>query len=54
MGLRLEFFVKDMNASIDFYTKVLGFELLRKHRDDYTSLRGDDVMLGIEPDIKAG
>ena len=37
MGLRLELFVENMDASIDFYTKVLGFELLREHPGDYAS-----------------
>ena len=37
MRLRLELFVEDMDASIDFYTKVLGFEVLREHPGDYAS-----------------
>lgn len=49
MGLRLELFVEDMKASIDFYTKVLGFEVLREHPGDYASLGCGDVTLGIGP-----
>jgi catechol 2,3-dioxygenase-like lactoylglutathione lyase family enzyme len=37
MGLRLELYVENMDASIDFYTKVLGFEVLREHPGDYAS-----------------
>jgi hypothetical protein len=39
MRLRLELFVEDMDASIGFYTRVLGFEVLREHPGDYASLR---------------
>lgn len=49
MRLRLELFVEDMDASIGFYTKVLGFEVLREHPGDYASLRCGDVTLGIGP-----
>ena len=49
MRLRLELFVEDMDASIGFYTRVLGFEVLREHPGDYASLRCGDVTLGIGP-----
>src|SRR5918998_4883839 len=49
MRLRLELFVKDIDASIGFYTKVLGFEVLREHPSDYASLRCGGVTLGIGP-----
>jgi len=49
MRLRLELIVEDMDASIDFYTKVLGFEVLREHPGDYASLRCGGVTLGIGP-----
>ena len=49
MGLRLELFVEDMDASINFYTGVLGFAVLREHPGDYASLRCGDVTLGIGP-----
>ena len=34
---RLALFVENMDASIDFYTKVLGFEVLREYSGDYAS-----------------
>jgi hypothetical protein len=46
MGLRLELFVEDMDASIDFYTKVLGFEVLREHPGDYASHLRNQVSTG--------
>jgi lactoylglutathione lyase len=49
MRLRLELFVEDMDASIDFYTEVLRFEILREHPGDYASLRCGGVTLGIGP-----
>jgi lactoylglutathione lyase len=49
MRLSLELFVEDMDASIDFYTKVLGFEVLREHPGDYASLRCGSVTLEISP-----
>ncbi len=52
MRLRLELFVEDMDASIGFYTRVLGFEVLREHPGDYASLRCGDVTLGIGPITK--
>ncbi len=47
MGLRLELFVEDIDASIDFYTNVLGFEVLREHPGDYASLRCGGVTFGV-------
>ncbi len=40
MRLRLELFVEAMDASIDFYTKVLGFEVLREHPGNSTPASG--------------
>src|SRR5690606_14779763 len=50
-GLRMELFVQDMDVSIDFYCRVLGFELLRKE-EGYASLRSGDVVLGLGPIAK--
>jgi lactoylglutathione lyase len=50
--LRLELFALDMEASIAFYTRVLGFELARHEPGDYASLRLGDVVLGIGPVAK--
>ncbi len=49
MRLRLEIFVEDMDASVGFYTGVLGFEVVREHPGDYASLRCGEVTLGIGP-----
>lgn len=49
MRLRLEIFVEDMDASVGFYTGVLGFEAVREHPGDYASVRCGDVTLGIGP-----
>jgi lactoylglutathione lyase len=51
-GLRLELFALDMEASIAFYTRVLGFELTRHEPGDYASLRLGGVALGIGPVAK--
>lgn len=50
-GLRMELFVRDMDISIDFYRRVLGFELLRKE-EGYASLRSGGVVLGLGPIAK--
>jgi len=38
MGLRLELFVRDIEVSIDFYQRVLGFAVLRRDADDASRL----------------
>lgn len=46
--LRLELFVTDMQKSIDFYTKVLGFE--RMNGDpDYVPVRSGSVLIALGP-----
>jgi lactoylglutathione lyase len=47
MRARLELFVEDMETSIGFYTRVLGFEVAHSEPGDYASLRNGDVVLGI-------
>jgi catechol 2,3-dioxygenase-like lactoylglutathione lyase family enzyme len=51
MGLRLELFVADMDASIAFYRRVLGFALVRREAD-YASVRSGNVTLGLGPIAK--
>ena len=51
MGVRLELFVADMDASIAFYRRVLGFELVREE-SDYASLRSGSVTFGLGPIAK--
>jgi catechol 2,3-dioxygenase-like lactoylglutathione lyase family enzyme len=48
MTLRLELFVTDMEKSIDFYTKVLGFERLGGE-PDYVPVRSGSVLIGLGP-----
>lgn len=48
-GLRLELFVKDMEASIAFYTRVLAFKVERHEPGDYASLRLGSVIFGLGP-----
>ena len=52
MGLRLELFVEDMEASIAFYTRVLAFDLERHEPGDYASLRRGSVVFGLGPVAK--
>src|SRR3712207_2752254 len=49
MRVRLELFAEDVEASIGFYTSVLGFKVARSEPGDYASLRNGDVVLGIGP-----
>ncbi|MGA5305628.1 VOC family protein [Nucisporomicrobium flavum] len=51
MRLRMELFVDDLDASIAFYTRTLGFEVIRRG-DDYVSLRRGSVVLGLGPVAK--
>lgn len=39
MDLHVEFFVEDLERSRDFYTRVLGFSLVRQKEDGFTELR---------------
>ena len=48
MSLRLELFVEDSDAAIAFYTKLLGFELVRRE-SGYASVRRGSVVLGLGP-----
>jgi len=48
MSLRLELFVSDMQKSIDFYTKVLGFERL-EGEPNYVPVRSGSVVIGLGP-----
>jgi lactoylglutathione lyase len=49
MAMRFEIFPADLDATADFYTRVLGFALVRDERDHevaYLSLERDDVRIG--------
>ena len=51
MRLRIELFVDDLARSVDFYTRVLGFEVLSL-ADDYVSVRRGAVVIGLGPVAK--
>ncbi len=44
---RLELFVDDMIASIDFYNKVLGFEIGKQQPDKYTPMTNGNIVLSL-------
>lgn len=49
MSLRFEVFPADLDLTVDFYTRVLGFELRRDERDGataYVSMQRDGVQVG--------
>jgi lactoylglutathione lyase len=49
MTLRIEIFPADLDATADFYTRVLGFTLVRDQRDGsagYVALERDRVRIG--------
>jgi catechol 2,3-dioxygenase-like lactoylglutathione lyase family enzyme len=48
MRLRAELFVDDLDASIRFYTEVLGFEVVRRN-DGYASVQRGLVVFGLGP-----
>lgn len=48
MRVRLELFVREMDAAVAFYTGVLGFDLIREE-PGYSSLRRGEVLLGLGP-----
>ena len=50
MSTRFEIFPADMDATADFYTRVLGFGLIGDRRDDaepYMNLARDSVRIGV-------
>ncbi len=48
MRVRIELFVDDLDTSIAFYERVLGFELTRRD-ERYASLRRGTAVLGLGP-----
>jgi lactoylglutathione lyase len=60
MTLRFEIFPDDLDATVDFYMRVLRFRLTadrRDQRDDYVSLQRGSVRVGavrkVVPDVRA-
>lgn len=47
MTFRLELFVDDMTASINFYSRVLGFEIGKRQPDKYTPMTNGNSMLSL-------
>ena len=47
MTFRLELFVDDMTASINFYSRVLGFEIGKRQPDKYTPMTNGNIMLSL-------
>jgi uncharacterized glyoxalase superfamily protein PhnB len=44
---RLELFVDDLAAAIDFYRQVLGFQIGQQHSDGYTPMTKGDVRVSL-------
>ena len=49
MELRLELFVRDIESSRDFYTRVLGFEIEMQEPRGYTRLKRDEAAIALNP-----
>ena len=47
MALRLELFVTDLPASLDFYWRVLGFEVSGGQTEGYTPVTNGEAVLGL-------
>jgi len=48
MRLRLELFVQSVPDSMDFYTRVLGFETVSYHPDDYSVFRKGTIQISLQ------
>lgn len=48
-GIKLEFFVGDIDSATDFYTQALGFQIVRQEQDGYTALKKDDAQIDLQP-----
>lgn len=48
MRLRLELFVKSVPDSMDFYTRVLGFETISYQPDDYSVFRKGAIQIALQ------
>lgn len=48
MRLRLELFVKSVPESKDFYTRVLGFDVVSDQPDGYSVLRKGDSQIAVQ------
>lgn len=48
MRLRLELFVQSVPESMDFYTRVLGFETISYQPDDYSVFRKGAIQIALQ------
>lgn len=48
MRLRLELFVNSVPESMDFYTRVLGFETISYQPDNYSVFRLGDIQIALQ------
>lgn len=48
MRLRLELFVKSVPDSMDFYTRVLGFDTVSYQPDDYSVFRKGEIQIALQ------
>ena len=46
-AFKVEFFVADLGASIDFYSRVLGFQVSEQQADGYTAMQNGPVMVAL-------
>lgn len=51
MRLRLELFVRDLDRSVEWYRRILGFEVVDQS-PDYASVQRGSVVLGLGPVAK--
>jgi catechol 2,3-dioxygenase-like lactoylglutathione lyase family enzyme len=42
-------FVSDMNRSVNFYTKILGLKLAERFGNDWASIEGGKLAIGLHP-----
>ena len=46
---RVNVMVRDMNGSIEFYSKLLGLELVNHWGDHYAEIKANDLLIGLHP-----
>ncbi|MDX5325928.1 MAG: VOC family protein [Bacteroidota bacterium] len=45
--------VTNLNTAIDFYTEVLGFQLIQRFCDHWADIQAPEVSIGLHPTTKA-
>jgi len=46
---RVNIMISDMNRAIDFYTNILGLELLNRYGEHYAEVQAPDLLIGLHP-----